>query len=108
MMRRSVALFSLFAISLASLPGCMVDPVITGLGKVVAGNIKGLTVEEIVSMADAVGAPVTEDDAAIVSDFFVDNDIQTIDDLQQTIENPPEGIDVPDEVQSFVDSGALD
>ncbi|RMF80653.1 MAG: hypothetical protein D6744_08000 [Planctomycetota bacterium] len=114
------------AIGLMTLTGCPQQAtrtsnqgggnIITAGAKVAGGNISSLTPDEVQVLADKVASnttdldipELTDEQAAAAVDFLVANDVNTIEDVQNLIEQAeqdPTSIEIPDSIQELIDAG---
>lgn len=90
--------------------------IITAGAKVAGGNIASLTPDEVQVLADKVSSSrtnlnipeLTDEQAEAAVDFLVANNINSIQDVQdliQQVEDDPESLEIPDSVQELLDAG---
>lgn len=90
--------------------------IITAGAKVAGGNISSLTPDEVQVLADKVASnttdldipELTDEQAAAAVDFLVANNVNTIEDVQNLVEQAeqdPTSIEIPDSIQELIDAG---
>ena len=130
-MQRKTATLALCALGgLSLLSGCIfpTDPrtsnqgggnILTATGKIASGQLASLTPDEIQILADTAAQAnpqipdiqLTDEQAQAASDFLKANNVNTVEDIQQLIEQAqqdPNSIVIPDSVLSLINAGAFD
>ena len=113
---------------LVALTGCLsLDPrtsnqgggsLISAGAKVAGGSLATLTPDEIQILADEASnlspdiqiPELTDDQAEVVSEFLQVNNVNTLNDIEQLVENfenDPDSIVIPDEVTELFDAGVF-
>lgn len=124
MKMRSACLAALCGLGLMTVAGCPTGAterlsnggggsVVSAGLKVAGGNLSTLTQDEIQSLSDTANKvsaeyniELSDEEADAISDFLVENKLNTIADIRNAVNNP-EGLVIPPSVQSFIDSGAI-
>lgn len=116
--------------TLSVLAGCFIplDPrtsnqgggnILTATGKIASGQLGSLTPDEIQILADTAAQAnpqipdiqLTDEQAQAASDFLKANNINTVEDIQNLVEQAqqdPNSVVIPDSVMSLINAGAFD
>lgn len=93
--------------------------ILTATGKIASGQLSSLTPDEIQILADTAAQAnpqipdiqLTDEQAQAASDFLKANNVNTVEDVQNLIEQAqqdPNSIVIPDSVTALFDAGAFD
>lgn len=108
MNRRMWTALAVSASMVLALGGCPATDTLTALTKILNSNISTLSTGEIIALAniaDSVSPDfdgLSEEEAGIISDFLKVNELNSISDVENAINNPGD-LEIPDGLEELLD-----